>query len=170
MNKSDSKDKEPPRNLVIQLEPSTDTSFEVFDHTGIPLPGAVVEPFHFKAPNNAYDIIPEAIRKLLRATADKSGKVRMPEMPRKGFFSVQVTAESFGIQQLRLDPRASAPAERLLTLRQTGRIEGRLICDKPELVRGVKLTFETAGTLRQVPEILAYDPDGLARTVTDNEG
>jgi hypothetical protein len=168
IQESDSNGKE--TGLVIRLSPAGDTSFRVFDSRGAPLAGVTVEPWHFLGPHNGYDIIPEPIRNRLRATTDGSGTVEMPAMPRKGFLTAQLAEESFGIQQVRLDDLESAPAERLITLRETGRIEGRLIADKPEWTRGVKLFFTTSLDSRYLGENFAADAEGTAGTVTDDAG
>ena len=59
-------------------------------------------------------------------------------MGRDGFYTVQVAAEGYGTQQTRLKDSAEEPAIRTIILRPTGRLEGRLISDNPEVIRNVK--------------------------------
>ncbi len=73
---------------------------------------------------------------LVGAKTDAEGRARLPAMPRKGFLRVQVTAEGLGMQHLELRDRSDEPAERTIKLRAAGRIEGRLLTDRPERIRG----------------------------------
>ena len=62
-----------------------------------------------------------------------------PEMGRDGFFSVQVTAKGYGIQELRLRDLATEPAIRTITLRPTGRLEGRLVSDDKTAIKSARV-------------------------------
>src|SRR5439155_4307970 len=126
---------------------------------------ADVEPWHFLS-EHGYDIIPKPIRELLRAKTDDVGIVQMPAMPRKGFSTVQATAKSFGTQEIRLVDRDSEPAQRTLTIRPAGRIEGRLVSEKPAWARGVKLWFHTSDQADEV-----HQAAGISEiTTTDESG
>lgn len=114
------------------LKPKTDTAFVVKGPQGDPIPGAVVAPWHFLV--GAYDIVPATLRKAIGATTDKDGLARLPAMGREGFSRVQVTADGFGIQHLRLTDSASAPATREIALRPTGRLVARLLSDDPRVL------------------------------------
>ncbi|KKK63965.1 hypothetical protein LCGC14_2988980, partial [marine sediment metagenome] len=112
--------------IEIVLKPSTDTGFEVKNVEGVPIAGARVEPMHFLV--GSYDIIPERLRDLIAKETNDAGRMLFPEMGRDGFSSVQVTADGFGVQTLRLRDSAKEPAIRTITLRPAGRLEGRLVC------------------------------------------
>jgi RNA polymerase sigma factor (sigma-70 family) len=129
-------------SVDLTLGPATDTSFVILGPDGRPVAGAVVEPFHFKTPR-AYDIVPAAILPAVRAVTDAAGRAVLPSMPREGFFTVQVTTGSLGSQQLRLSDRDTEPARREIRLRPSGRIEGRVIADRPEWARGLKVYAST---------------------------
>ncbi len=120
--------------IEFVLKPKADTGFIVKDAGGAPVAGARVEPFHFFA-NGSYDIIPGQLREVLAQETDAGGRVFFPEMGRDGFFNVQVTAEGYGVQQLRLQDRATEPAIRTITLRPTGRLEGRMVCDDKAAIK-----------------------------------
>ncbi len=83
----------------------------------------------------SYDII----RQIISRETDQAGRVLLPEMGREGFFSVQVTADGYGVQQLRLRDRATEPAVRTIALRPTGRLEGRLIADDKAAIKSAKV-------------------------------
>ena len=113
--------------IKIILKPKSDTGFIVKDGGGDPIAGARVEPWHFLV--GSYDILPRQLRDVIAQVTDKDGRVFFPEMGRDGFFTVQVTAKGYGIQQLRLKDRATEAAVRTIALRPVGRLEGWLVCD-----------------------------------------
>jgi RNA polymerase sigma factor (sigma-70 family) len=126
----------------LTLGSASDTGFRVLGPDGRPVAGAVVEPFHFKT-QRAYDILPKAMSPAVRAVTDASGRARLPAIPREGFFTVKVSGEAVGSQQLRLRDQATEPAEREIRLRPVGRIEGRVVANRPELARGITVYMST---------------------------
>lgn len=152
-------------DLVIRLEPETDTSFVILSPERQPVPGAQVEPWHFRT-YQGFDIIPDPVRAILSVTADGDGRVRMPAMPRAGFHSLRATTDKYGTQEMRLDGERTPAAERTIALRPAGRIEGRLLADDPEWVRGVRLWFATQGEFRPG----GWPAEGWAEVTTDGEG
>ncbi len=146
-----------PAELLVRLQSETDTSFVVKSPDKKPLAGVVVEPWIFH-----YDLVPEEARKMIGTTTDAEGRVRMPNMPRKLFFSVRAIHESFGTQEFRLDGNPFPPAERTLELRATGSIEGQLHASNPAWIRGVELWFSTGEGIRRI--------EGSARAKTNDEG
>ncbi len=132
-----------PQAVDMTLGPATDTAFRVIGADGRPAVGAVVEPLHFRTPR-AYDLLPPAVMPAVRAVTDPSGRAVLPAMPREGFFTVQVRTEREGGQQLRLRDIASEPAEREIRLRPAGRVEGKIVADRPEWARGLKVYLSTS--------------------------
>jgi len=133
------------KQVDFSLQSTSDTGFFVQTTDGKPVPGAFVEPLLFRS--NAYEFkinpyraIPRELRKIIGAMTNDEGRAMLPAIGRDGFQMVQVTAAGYGIQQLRLMESADEPAIRTVTLRPTGRLEGRLISDKSELVQNVTLT------------------------------
>jgi hypothetical protein len=153
--------------VVVELGPSTDTSFVVLDPDGRPLPGAVVEPYHFKTPV-AGEIVPEELMPHFRTLTDAEGRVRLPALPREGLYTVRITAKGLGIQQQRVD-QPEGPAERTIRLQPVGRIEGRFIADRPEKAFGIPLALTTEGFSgnQKVPP---WPIEGFAIVVSDIEG
>ncbi|MGQ0633358.1 MAG: M56 family metallopeptidase [Planctomycetaceae bacterium] len=165
--------------LLIRLEPSTDTSFHVVDPDGVPIVGASVEPWTFHAPNGISEVVPGPLRDRLRGTTNEAGAIRMPAMRRNVFDSVRVTTKAFGTQELRLDGPESIEADRTIALRSTGTIEGRVIADSPTELRGVELWLRTEKISlkhipmrpdRPFPARFARETEGQARVVTDDNG
>jgi protocatechuate 3,4-dioxygenase beta subunit len=152
-------------DLIVRLEPETDTSFVVQSTDQEPVAGAAVEPWHFRN-HQGYAIVPPEIRKILTATTDDEGRVRMPNMPRKGFHTVRTTSQNYGIQELRLDSEATTEAERMIELRPVGSIEGKLTSDDRKWVRGVRLWFssETQSSGN------GWKTEGFATATSDDEG
>jgi RNA polymerase sigma factor (sigma-70 family) len=155
-------------SLDLTLGPATDTSFVVFGPDGRPVADALVEPHHVLTPINAYLYPPRAMLPAIRAVTDGTGRALLPAMPRAGFRAVRVTAGSLGSQQLVLNDQATEPARREIRLRAAGRIEGRVVADRPEWVRGLKVyvsTTETSDPYRvtfkaQGDDIATTGPDG----------
>ncbi|MGO8748891.1 MAG: carboxypeptidase regulatory-like domain-containing protein [Thermoguttaceae bacterium] len=123
--------------IEIVLKPKVDTGFIVKDFGGSSIAGARVEPLHFFVGH--YDIIPRQLREIIAKKTDDGGRVFFPEMGRDGFFSVQVTAKGYGIQELRLRDLATEPAIRTITLRPTGRLEGRLVSDDKTAIKSARV-------------------------------
>jgi beta-lactamase regulating signal transducer with metallopeptidase domain len=150
-----------PPELLIRLQAATDTSFVVKSPDQKPVAGVIVEPWLFRT-HLAFDMIPEEARKIMSSTTDAEGRVRMPNMPRKGFHSVRTSSDSFGTQEFRLDGNPNPPVERTIELRATGSIEGQLRASNPAWIRGVKLWFSTDDGFRTA--------EGHAEVKTNDEG
>ena len=131
-----------PEPVDLTLGPATDTTFVVMGPDGRPLAGAVVEPYHFKTPR-AYEFPPRTMLPLMRTITDDAGRARLPALPREGLRAIQVTSEALGSQRLRIIDAATEPARRTVHLRAAGRVEGRIVGDKPEWAAGVTLYFTT---------------------------
>ncbi len=123
--------------VQIVLDSKTDTAFEVKDPHGVPVSGAHVEPWHFYV--GSYDILPKRLRELLAAETDEKGRVFFPGLGRDKLWSVQVTADGYGTQQLRLRDSAEEPAMRTISLRSTGRLEGRLIAGNSKALKDARV-------------------------------
>ena len=147
--------------IEIVLKPSADTGFEVKDVAGAPVAGRRVEPMHFFT--GSYDIIPPQLREIIAEETDEHGRVLFPETGRDHLFSVQVTADGYGIQQLRLRDSAMEPAIRTITLRPTGRLEGRLVSDD-------KTAFTSARVHVYQEDFLGEHTSGSASADADEDG
>jgi protocatechuate 3,4-dioxygenase beta subunit len=131
-----------PTDLIAELDPATETVYQVNDFLGRPVPGAVVDPPQFRI-TGASNSFPEAVRDQLRTTTDTAGRARLRSVPRSFFSTVHVTAPGFGTQCFRPDGVDGAASARTLTLRPAGRIEGRLDAADQKSVRGAKILFQT---------------------------
>jgi len=151
----------------LTLGSATDTSFLVLGPDGRPLAGAMVEPFHVKTPM-AYDIPPQSMLPFLRGLTDTTGRALLPALPREGFMTVQVTSESFGVQQLRLKDVATEPAERTIRLRPVGRVEGRIVTSRPEWAAGVTVYVSTDSSFERV--VGEGGIEGSAKVITRPDG
>jgi len=152
--------------IVVRLGPTTDTAFTVLAPDGRPVAGAKVEPYHLKAPSGNHHFPPEGMRPSIGGITDDRGRVRLPSLARKDVTKVAVEAPGFGRQLLRLDGLGDEPAERTVRLRPVGRVEGRIVADRPELARGVVLHLSTEEELRAG----GWAAEGEARVVTDEAG
>lgn len=133
-----------PQEVAVTLGPPTDTSFVVLGPDNKPVAGALVEPWVC-----CRGIPAPEVRSLVGGRTDAEGRVKLPALPRNSLTDVQVTTEDLGIQHieflgLQLAPEGyfelpPQPAERALRLARTGRIEGRLIAERPELLRGSEI-------------------------------
>ncbi len=131
------------KSVDLVLGPATDTSFVVFGPDGRPVAGAVVEPHLVLTPVNAYMFPPRAMQPAIRAVTDADGRAALPAMPRAGFRAVNVTVGSLGAQKVDFVDRDTEPARREIRLRPAGRVEGRVIADRPEWARGLKVYVTT---------------------------
>ena len=179
----DNKDKEKEQDapLTISLAPATETEYTVSDEQGRPVAGAVLDPWHYRTPWGN-DLVPSGVRELLRRTTDSSGRVRLTSLSREALSDVQIRAAHFGTQLQWLNTPDAASPQKKITLRATGRIEGRLIADDPQLVRGIQIMFSTQHrqrSLQTLPVTLLdgtkkhrvnYGTDGVALVETDAEG
>ena len=146
------------------LDPATNTAFEVKDPDGIPVSGAYVEPLHFYV--RSYDILPKRLRELLAGETDEKGRVFFPGLGRDKLRSVQVTADGYGTQQLRLRDSAEEPAMRTIVLRHTGRLEGRLIAGNSNALKDVQVGVYQEDYLGQFTSGTALvEPDKNGRFV-----
>ena len=156
--------------LEIFLAPATETDFTVVDEQGRPVAGAVVEPWDYLTPRGI-DFVLSGVRELLRQTTDASGHVRLISLSPRALYDVQFRATQFGTQQeLVGGPGAAAPHGRI-TLRATGRIEGRLIGSDRQWLRGIKLRVGTRPRQRwTVPPLSSAQTEGESLVETDEQG
>ncbi|TWT99685.1 Regulatory protein BlaR1 [Botrimarina colliarenosi] len=157
--------------IRFTLKAKSDTAFVVKGPSGDPIAGAVVEPWYFLI--GAYQIVPASLRKAIGATTDANGLARLPAMGREGFSAVQVTAEGFGIQQLRLADSASAPATREIALRPTGRLVARLLTDDLSVLESAKAFAyqeDFGGRYTSAAAEPEFDADGVMEIAEFAEG
>jgi RNA polymerase sigma factor (sigma-70 family) len=151
-------------SVDMTLGPLTDTEFLVLDPTGKPVAGATVEARGVKTPVVTYSPPPEFIRPLLQAVTGADGRARLSALPYEAIRSVQITTTTFGIQHLWLrEPPTGAP-QREIRLRSTGHVLGRIVADRPEWARGVKLFITTTS------DLLRRNTAGTAEVVSRADG
>ncbi|HXY37046.1 MAG TPA: M56 family metallopeptidase [Planctomycetaceae bacterium] len=125
--------------LVIRLKPASDIEFQVNNADGRPVPSAVLENNwgYFNVVRRAScglevhpmePEIPQALRALWRTTADASGSAHLRSL--RDVCDIKVSSPEFGTQVIRL-PQDERTSKRTIRLRQTGRVEGRVVAADP---------------------------------------
>jgi len=157
-----------PAEITVEVGPTSDVSFVVLKPDGQPLPGATIEPLHFQTAV-ACDIVPEELMRHFRTTTDAKGCARFPTLPREGIRTIRVNAKGWGIQEQRVDTAPGAAPLRTIRLERVGSLEGRVIADKPEVVRGLRVYLRTKAYLkdRTAPP---WPIEGSASVETDAQG
>ena len=148
--------------IAFVLKPKADTGFLVKDAGGAPVAGARVEPLVYRVDGGNYDVMPRQLREMIARKTDADGRVLFPEMGLDGS-QVQVTAPGYGVQELRFPNLDAGPAVRTITLRPTGRLEGRLVCDDKAALQSARVyvyqeAFEGKDTSGSA--FLGVDADG----------
>jgi RNA polymerase sigma factor (sigma-70 family) len=152
------------QSVDLTLGPLTDTEYLVLGPQGKPVAGASVEPREVLTPTGlTYDAAPKFIVPILQAVTGDDGRARVPALAYGAFRSVQITTPSLGIQYQRLPDLPLAP-QREIHLRSTGKIFGRIVADRPEWTRGVKLSITTTGSQDR------HDTEGIAELVSRADG
>jgi beta-lactamase regulating signal transducer with metallopeptidase domain len=147
---------------VIRLKPAAETSFIVVDPEGKPLAGALLQPYYV-----TYEPTPPEILRRIEARTDADGRVKIPSLGRNASnVEIRVITKLFGIQVQRYT-RFPLPAENTIRLRPVGRVKGRIIADKPEWVRGVRIILNTEKLDAPAPPWLT---EGCADVESDAEG
>jgi uncharacterized GH25 family protein len=150
------------KEVEIKLAAQSNTRFKVLMPSGEPLAGAVVQPQNYKT-MVGYDSVPEEMLSAVSARTDADGIATLPAIQPEPLFRVQVVSEKFGKQALRVD-RDAAEAVRDIRLRETAKIEGRLVGERQEWLRGVRVNMATDSQDEW------NDTRGQAKAVTDDDG
>lgn len=148
--------------VEVKLTPESNIRFKVLTPTGEPLVGALVQPRHYKT-QRAYNPVPEEMHSAVSARTDDKGVATLSALQPESLHSVQVISEKFGMQGMRV-VRGVERAVREIRLRETGRIEGRLVGGRPDWRRSVRLIFSVDNRDEET------GTDGEARVVTDDDG
>jgi hypothetical protein len=152
------------QSVDVTLGPLTDTEFLVLDPEGKPVAGATVEPREVLTPIGlTYSLASKFILPILEAVTDADGRARVPALSYGAFSWVRITTPSLGIQHQRLPDPPLAP-QREIHLRSTGKIFGRIVADRPEWTRGVKLSITTTS------DPVDRDTKGIAEVVSRGDG
>ena len=152
------------QSVELTLGPLTDTEFLILDPEGKPVAGATVEPREVLTPIGlTYSPAPKFILPILEAVTGADGRARVPALPYEAFRWVRITTPILGIQDQRLPDPPLAP-QREIRLRSTGRIFGRIVADRPEWTRGVKLSITTTSAP------VHRDTEGIAEVVSRADG
>lgn len=149
-------------DVEIKLRPEGNVRFKVLTPAGEPVAGALLEPRHYKT-QVAFDLVPEEMLSSVSVRTEDDGIALLPALDAAPLHSIRVSNEKFGQQAIRVD-RDVEQALRDIRLRETGRIEGRLSGERPEWVRGVRLSFSVDNRDQW------NDPQGEARVITDEDG
>ncbi len=158
------RDNNPPLNLTLKSASNTSLVIEAPD--GSPIHGARVEPLHLSVaplPLVASLIIPDEIRDFLAKESDPDGRVFLPEIPRDRLASVQITAERYGTQQMRLWTAPDETPTRTIRLRTTGRLEGQLLSDEKRAIANTPILVrqsDFAGKKASGTAVVETDDDG----------
>ena len=158
------RDDNPP--IKLTLDPASDTSLVIEAPDGSPISGARVEPYHLSVaplPAIASLIVPDEIRSLLAKESNPDGRVDLPEIASDRLTSVQVTAEGYGTQQMRLWASPDKPTVSTIRLRTTGRLEGRLISDERRVIADTQIYVSQS-------DFAGQKTSGTATAETDDEG
>ncbi|QEG39287.1 M56 family metallopeptidase [Roseimaritima ulvae] len=155
-------DDEGDEKYTIRLPAESTTRFQVLTPTGQPLANVLVQPQNYQT-TVGYDAVPEEMLSVVSARTDQDGVATLPAIQSEPLFLVQLQSERYGRQTFRVDGNTDVP-DRKLRLRETASIQGRLVGENPEWLRGVRLTLVTDNRDAGV------DPQGLAEVVTDDAG
>jgi hypothetical protein len=150
------------KEVEIKLAPEGHTRFKILTPAGEPLAGALVQPQNYKT-TVGYDLVPEEMLSSVSAPTDADGVAKLSALQSEPLFRVQVVSEKFGKQAIRVD-RDVKQAVRDIRLRETGRIEGRLVGERPEWLRAVPVRL-AVGNQDEWTET-----QGEANVVTDEDG
>ena len=152
------------QSVDVALGPLTDTEFLVLDPDGKPVAGAIVEPREFlTAIGLTYSPASKFILPILEAVTDADGHRR---------YRPWSTGHSAGCE---LRPRVSVfstsgsptlpwPHGAEIHLRSAGKIFGRIVADRPEWTRGVKLSITTTS------DPVDRETKGIAEVVSRGDG
>jgi len=150
------------QQLEIRLLEDVLVTYTIVSEEQTPLADVAVEPWHFLT-HRSYDIIPPSVRKLMTDKSDAEGHVRISRFDRKSLFTIHAVSEKFGTQQIRMDGRNLDEAHPEVELLPAGRIEGQLVADDPDLVKGIDVYLTTQSLNNRMDE-------GFAQVKTDDEG
>lgn len=148
--------------IEIELPPKSNTRFKVLTPQGEPLAGALVEPQNYQT-TVGYELVPDEMFSAVSTRTDTEGLALLSALRLKPFFRVCITSDKFGKQTLRVDRDIERPV-REIRLRDRGRIQGRLVGERAEWLRGVKLGFSVDNHDEW------SDAQGIATIVTTADG
>lgn len=156
------------KEYTIQLPPESNTAYRILKPDGKPLAGAIVKPIDYST-SDAFDNVPEGMQSELSVRTDSNGRVRLPSVELGLLYRIELFDEQFGRQAFRVDnpilrddPNAFNNLD--LQLRPVSSIRGRLVCERQDWTRNVKLYFAT-----EDPDDMK-GPHGHAEIVTDDQG
>lgn len=149
--------------LDVALPPQTDTSFVVYSPEGEPLENATIEPWHYLA--GSYNVAPAELRQAVSRSTDKDGRAILSNLGRDELKSINVVISEYGVQRQELEVSADAPAERVVKLRSTGQLQGRLTGTDSLAVAHRRVTIEG-----QQERASADQTRGVAEAITDENG
>ena len=138
---------------------------------GRPAVGANVGPAGAAERERVGIYLPDDLIEKISGVADAEGRVRLPALSSLELSDLAVTLDPFGRQLFHSDMDDDG-AEPTLELRPVGRIEGRLVTDQLDLVRGLWITVSSYSLAsrddrEQAQGRAAVQVDGEGRFVVD---
>jgi len=151
------------QQLEIRLLDDVLVTYTILSSDQTPIPNVAIEPWHFRT-HLGYDIIPPSLRKLMANKSDTEGHVRISRFDRNSLNTIHAVSEKFGTHAIRMDGINHDEVDPKIELSSAGRVEGQLIADNPDLVKGVEVYVTTHPLDNRVVD------EGFAQVKTDAEG
>ena len=146
----------------VVLGPPAGSSFRVEGPGREPIAGATVRVTRLDRESG---VVPEELAGKFGATTDADGRAVLDAFASDEIVAVEARADGFGIQPRIFSP--PGPGPKVIRLRPTGRVAGRLVADDPAAVRGW-VVF--ASTLPDDDPSRRGSWAGTAEATTDREG
>jgi len=162
---------------IVWLCEETRTELRVLTPGGEPAAGVAVWPDYVRETDGGSYAVPEEVAQLIRAETGTDGVVALRGIALSQVGDLKLSSEAYGPQMMVMGAgkrlleeveRAGAEGSVLpmVRLRAVGRVEGRVVSDRPEQCIGIKLRLLSDQNLR----INRQHIIGLAETATDEQG
>lgn len=154
-------------NVRLQLSAPAGVSIAVRGPDGKPLPGAEVSATTVRFEKTGALSVPAVLRPLAQATTDERGIARLLALDRDELYQVDASTPEHGTQSRFFGQGVPGEEQDItISLRPTGRVTGRFIAPRADLVRGITIGFSS---MRAEPT-QADQTMGFAGTVSDDQG
>jgi hypothetical protein len=157
-------------DVVVTLEPPARVQVAVIGPDGAPLAGARVAPASIRVAERSIDYLPPELRHLTSAVTDEHGRAVLMAVPAGNrLHQVEVVSESFGPQQFAVRTLSDDASIGMHTLhvREVGKVEGRIIADRPEWARNANIRI---GSRRKAQRTARTEAVGMILTRSDESG
>lgn len=126
----------------IVLGAAAPLTYRVVDPDGRPRQGELVEPRSLYLVTR-FAPFPDVLKERLGGITDENGELTLNAYPPSTFVVPCVVSEVYGFQRV-VKVEGNRPRSLMvLLLRRVGRVEGRIITDRPEAFAGLRLTAQT---------------------------